>query len=211
MGGRIILIGAGGFGREVLSWAAGAAAAGIFPRVTAVLDDNPDALTAFSYDVKHLGSIWDFEVEAGDSFLMGVASPLVKKQVAEKFSEHLDRFLTLVHPSAVVAQTARVGCGVVVCPFALISADTKIGDFVTINAMSSVGHDSMIGRFSTLSGHVDVTGQVQVGEEVFFGSGAKVVPRIKIGSNAKIGAGCTVMRSVPSDTTYYTTPAKKLM
>lgn len=208
---RVILIGAGGFGREVISWANDAYKAGIFPAITSYLDDNSGALDGFPYDFEYLGSVNAYIPCADDSFILGIGSVSTKRKIVDAFFSSLDRFLTLVHPTAVIAPSANIGRGVVVCPFALVSADTQIGDFVTINAMSSVGHDSVIGRFSTLSGHVDVTGQVHVGEEVFFGSGARVVPRIKIGSNAKIGAGCTVMRSVNPGVTYFTLPAKKLL
>lgn len=211
MSERVILIGAGGFGREVLAWAGDAHKADAFPKITSFLDDNAKALSGFSYDLEYLGGVESYVPGATDLFVIGIGSIAVKKMIAERFFSTLDRFLTLIHPTAVVAPTARLGRGVVACPFSLISADTSIGDFVTINAMSSVGHDSVIGKFSTLSGHVDVTGQVNVGDGVFFGTGAKVVPRIKIGANSKIGAGCTVMRSVQPGVTYYTAPAKKLI
>lgn len=207
---RIILLGAGGFGREVLSWASDANKNGLINKVDHFLDDNQNAILNPEYECSYLGKISDYKIEPGDRFLMGIASPLIKRIIYEKFERYLDQFVTLIHPSAVVAKTAIVGRGVVVCPFSLISADVKIMDFVTINVLSSIGHDSVIGKFSTLSGHVDITGQVTVGDDVFFGTGAKVVPRINIGSGSKIGAGCTVMRSVKENTTYFTQPAKKL-
>jgi sugar O-acyltransferase (sialic acid O-acetyltransferase NeuD family) len=207
---RIILLGAGGFGREVLSWANDVNKNGLMNKVEYFLDDDDNVNLNSFYECISLGKIVDYQIHASDLFLMGMASPLVKRKIYEKFKNNLDQFISLIHPSAVVAKTAVIGRGVVVCPFSLISADVKIMDFVTVNALSSVGHDSVIGKFSTLSGHVDITGQVTVGEDVFFGTGAKVVPRINIGSGSKIGAGCTVMRSVKENTTYFTQPAKKL-
>lgn len=207
---RIILLGAGGFGREVLSWANDANKNGLINKVEYFLDDDDDATLTSNYECTRLGKIIDYEIDVTDLFLMGIASPQVKRKIYEKFKNNIDQFVTLIHPSSVVAKTAVIGRGVVVCPFSLISADVEIMDFVTINALSSVGHNSIIGKFSTLSGHVDITGQATVGDEVFFGTGAKVVPKIKIGSRSKIGAGCTVMRSVRVDTTYHTQPAKKL-
>jgi sugar O-acyltransferase (sialic acid O-acetyltransferase NeuD family) len=210
MSGKLILIGMGGFGREVLSYAQDANKSGIIDNIEYFLDDNENVNLSPLYKCNFLGRISGYEVQASDRFIMGIASPLVKRKLYEKFEKYLDQFITLIHPSAVVAKTSIIGRGVVVCPFSLISADVKIKDFVTVNALSSVGHDSVIGKFSTLSGHVDITGQVTVGEDVFFGTGAKVVPRINIGSGSKIGAGCTVMRSVKENTTYFTQPAKKL-
>lgn len=210
MNQKVILVGAGGFGREVISWATDAHLHGKFPKIAGFLDDNSKALDDFDYGIPFLGEIETYQPYENDVFLLGVANPPTKEKVVQLLKSKGGIFLTLIHPTAVVTRTAVIGEGVVICPFALISADTKIGSYVTVNAMSSIGHDSIIGDYSTLSGHVDVTGQVVVGESVFFGSGAKVVPRIKIGSGAKIGAGCTVMRSVSPSVTVYTAPARKL-
>lgn len=210
MNKNIILVGAGGFGREVISWAADANLSGKFPKITGFLDDNNEALDSFDYGIPFLGQIDAYQPCENDVFLLGVANPPTKEKVVQLLKEKGGVFLTLIHPTAVVTKTAVIGEGVVICPFALVSADTKIGSYVTVNVMSSIGHDSIIGNYSTLSGHVDVTGQVIVGTSVFFGSGSKVIPRIKIGSGAKIGAGCTVMRSVAEGVTVYTAPARKL-
>lgn len=210
MNKKLILVGAGGFGREVLAWSKNAfPEIGISP-VSGFLDDNPDALAGFNIGIPYFGAISDYEPQTNDFFLLGIASPIVKKKVTAILKIKKAKFVSLIHPTAIVAASALIGDGVIICPFALVSADVQIGDFVTINAMSSVGHDSKVGAFSTLSGHVDITGQVVVGENVFFGTGAKLLPRISIGNEAVIGAGCTVVRSVRANTTVYTAPARRL-
>jgi len=141
---------------------------------------------------------------------MAVGNPKVKKTLFADMKSRGGHFSTLMHPSAVVARTARLGEGVVVCPQAFISADATVGDLCTINGSASVGHDVKLGSFATLSAHVDLTGWVQVDECVFFGSGARVLPKVKIGAGARIGAGAVVMRSVPADAVVYAPPAKRL-
>lgn len=209
MENRVVLIGAGGFGREVISWARDSSLIGKFPKITFFVDDNPKALDGFDYGLHYIGAIQDYIPKDGDLFVMGVASPAIKRKIVEKISCSSSKFLTLIHPTAVVSFSAKIGDGAIICPFSLISADAVIGNFVNVNCMSSIGHDAFIGDYSTISGHVDITGQVKVGESVFFGTGASVVPRIKIGSNAQIGAGATVMRSVKDGAMMYTMPARK--
>lgn len=204
---RMILIGAGGFGREVLSWIHHADISSNMPYY--YIDDNGPVLND-DYSCEYLGSIKEFKVSPSDRFLLCIGSPDSKKFIHSIFHKYVDQFITFIHPSAIVAKTAKIGRGVIICPFTVISADTKISDFVTVNVMSSIGHDSNIGQFSTLSAHVDITGGVEIGDEVFCGTGAKIVPKIKIGNQAKIGAGCTVIRSVPAKTTLFTQHAKKL-
>lgn len=207
---RLILVGGGDFARELINWTDDLVDLGKSIPVTGFLDDNPDALKGFQYPVAYLGSIQSYVPQPGDRLLMAVGNPKVKKTLFADMKSRGCHFSTLIHPSAVVARTARLGEGVVVCPQAFISADATVGDLCAINGSASVGHDVKLGSFATLSAHVDLTGWVQVDECVFFGSGARVLPKVKIAAGARIGAGAVVMRSVPADAVVYAPPAKRL-
>jgi sugar O-acyltransferase (sialic acid O-acetyltransferase NeuD family) len=208
--GRTIIVGAGGFGRELINWASDCHQAGLLNPVAGLIDDDPNVLNGFGYGVGLLGTTTDFVPASGDHLLMAISAPAIKERVAGVLTTRGGRFASLIHPRAVVAGSARIGEGAILCPLSLISADAEVGKFCTINAMSSVGHDVRLGDYSTLSAHVDLTGLVSVGRSVMIGSGAKVLPKVRIGDNATIGAGAIVYRSVPSGRTAYATPAKML-
>lgn len=210
MGKRIIIVGAGGLAREIISFFDVVDVDGELLTIDFYIDDVGPTFEKFDYKVDYLGSISDFSPENEDHFILAVADPALKHKIFDKFSGFYDRFLKIIHPTAIVAKTARIGAGSVIFPYSIVSADAEIGAFVNVNSMSSVGHDASIGDFSTLSAHVDITGGVRVGESVFFGTSACVMPRIKIGNRVKIGAGATVMRSIKDDQTVYTLPAKRL-
>lgn len=209
MGKRIIILGAGGLAREIINFFDAVDVDGELLTIDYYLDDTGPSFEKFDYKIDYLGSISDFSPENKDYFILAVADPALKHKIFEKLSGFHDRFLKIIHPTAIVAKTARIGIGSVIFPYSIVSADAVIGEFVNINSMSSVGHDAIIGNFSTLSAHVDVTGGVNVGVDVFFGTSACVIPRIKIGDRAKIGAGATVMRSIKDDQSVYTLPAKR--
>jgi len=207
---RLILVGCGAFARELINWVEDLVVLGQSISVTGFLDDDPNALQGFPYTVPYLGSISAFIPQAGDQLLMAIGDPKFKKSLYAELKSKGATFATLIHPSAVIARSAKLGEGVVVCPQAFISADAVIGDLCAINGNASVGHDVRLGCFSTLSSHVDLTGWVQVEECTFFGSGARVLPKVKIGTGARIGAGAVVMRNVPSDAVMFAPPAKRL-
>lgn len=210
MTSRLILVGCGAFARELINWVDDLVEKGNSIPITGFLDDNPDALKGFPYLVPYLSSIETYKPQQGDSLLMAVGDPHSKKKLFLELKAKGGTFTKLIHPSATVARTAKIGEGVVVCPHALISADAIIGDLCAINGSASVGHDVNLGDFATLSSHVDLTGWVHVEECVFFGSGARVLPKVKIGKGARIGAGSVVMRSIPADGVVYAPPAKRL-
>lgn len=210
MTGRMILVGGGAFGRELINWAEDAAAAGHGCRFDSFLDQSAAALDGFAYKLGYLGTIEDYKPAAEDKCVLAIGDPVAKRTVVEKLKAKGASFASLIHPSAVVARTAVLGEGVVVCPHAMISADCVVGDFVAINGMCSVGHDVRIGAYSTLSAQVDLTGWVQIGEAVFFGSGARVLPKTRVGDEARIGAGAIIMRTVAPGAVMYANPARKL-
>jgi len=207
---RLILVGGGGFCRELFFWAEHCAAAGTLPPVGGYLDDGGDTLAAFDYDMPWLGSIDDFVPRPGDQLVMAIGGPAAKRAVHGKLSVRGGRFPVMAHPAARVLRTARIAEGVIFCPGTSSGPDTIIERFVTINTESGLGHDARVGEFSTLSSRVDITGGVIVGSDVTIGSGAIFVPRVKIGNGATIGAGSIVYRSVPAGATLYAAPAKTL-
>lgn len=206
----LTLVGCGAYARELINWIADAHAAGRLPPLTAFLDATADSLDGYPYTLAYRGRVEDYVAQPGEALVMAIAAPEAKRRVASELKAKGASFATVIHPSAVIAGSARLGEGVTVCPFALVSADATVGEFAAINAMSSVGHDVRLGAYSTLSAHVDLTGRVVVGEEAFFGTGAKVLPGVKIGDRAKVGAGALIMRSVKTDAVMYAPPAKQL-
>jgi sugar O-acyltransferase (sialic acid O-acetyltransferase NeuD family) len=205
---RLIVVGAGGFGRELFSWAADCHQAGSLPPLAGFIDDNPTQLETYGYDLPCLGGIDDFRPSPQDSLLIAIGAPATKKRVTEQLRDRGAKFATMLHPSAVIARTAHIGEGAIFCPLSLASADARIGRLVIVNTLSSVGHDVTLGDYCTLSAHVDLTGSTALGEGVLVGSGAKLLPKVRIGDWATIGAGSTVYRSVPAGATVYSAPAK---
>jgi sugar O-acyltransferase (sialic acid O-acetyltransferase NeuD family) len=206
---RLIIVGAGGFGREVLAWATDIALGGGIP-VAGFLDDSPRALDGFDIDVPILTTPADYEIGANDRFICAVGDPETRMHMCEALSGRGARFATLVHPSAIVGPRCRLGEGSIVCPRAVITTDVTVGRHVVINVMSSVGHNAQIDDYCTLSVHCDVTGYARLKQGVFMGSHASVLPSVEVGEFARIGAGSVVLHKVKPRATMLGVPAKIL-
>jgi sugar O-acyltransferase (sialic acid O-acetyltransferase NeuD family) len=212
MNNRLILVGCGAFARELICWIEDAVDLGYGRTVTGFLDEDPKALEKFSYPYKPkwISTIDDYIVEEGDELIMAISDPHAKSEIVQKLQNKGANFVSFIHPSALIARSAILGEGVIVCPRVRISADAKVGNFVTLNGLSGVGHDVVIEQYTTVSSYVDLTGWVRIEQYVFLGTGARILPRVRIGANSKIGAGATVVRSVAENSIMYTYPAKKL-
>lgn len=211
MSEQVIIVGGGGFGRELISHVTDCHRAGRLPPVGGYLDDLGDVLAPFGhYEVPYLGRIDDYEPREGDLLTLAVGSPKGKRAISARLKVRGGRFATVVHPSAIESPTCRMGEGVIVGTHAGPGVDTMLGDFVTLNSYSGIGHDAVIGAFTTISGHCDITGGAQIGEDVFIGSNASILPGVNIGDRASVGAGSIVYRTIKAGATVYAPPAKLL-
>lgn len=207
---RVVIVGAGDFGREVAAWLAHDE---VFRGNDDVvfIDDDPEVLARHPRLASQLvGSIREFVPGHGDRILMGISNPRVKRDVVGLLGARGVTFSTFVHRSVICAESAEVGQGTIVCPNAVISSDARLGQLVTVNVSASVGHDATVGDFASLMSHVDVTGWVSIGESCFLGSHASVLPRVKVEPESTVGAGSIVIRRVARGTTVMGVPARRL-
>jgi sugar O-acyltransferase (sialic acid O-acetyltransferase NeuD family) len=116
-------------------------------------------------------------------------------------------FYTLVHPRAVVAQTAHIDAGSFIAAGAILGPDTRIGKGCIINHGAIVDHDSVISDYCHIAPNATLGGGVIVGREVLIGAGATILPKIRIGDGAVIAAGAVVTKAVQAGTTVLGVPA----
>ncbi|MFC0444259.1 acetyltransferase [Pseudidiomarina halophila] len=113
----------------------------------------------------------------------------------------------LVHPSASVSPSVKLGLGSVVMPNAVINADSVIGDGVIINSGAVIEHDCIIGDFSHICPNAALGGGVFVGQKSWIGIGSAIIQLTKVGSNVTVGAGSVVIRDVHDNQTVVGNPA----
>ncbi|MBL9202929.1 MAG: acetyltransferase [Opitutaceae bacterium] len=205
----LIIIGAGGFGREVLAWAEQSVQLGREWTIKGFIDDNPEALAGKRAPAPLLGRIADWQPAADEVFVCAVGAPEAKRQCAELIAARGGRFARLFHRTAVVAHETNLGDGVILCPHAVISPQARLGRGVAINYHSNVAHDAEVGDWSQVNGHCDLTGGVWVGREVWFSTHAAVAPGVRVGDGAYIGAGAIVIEDVEPGTRVFGVPAER--
>ncbi|MEM7790574.1 MAG: acetyltransferase [Verrucomicrobiota bacterium] len=206
---KLIIVGAGGFGREIYAWAGSHPDANKEWKICGFLDDNRSALKNLQYQVPIIGTVEGHKPSPDEVYVCAIGDPLAKRRVCELLLTKSARFIRLVHPSAVIGNNVSLGIGVVICPLAVLTVDIEIGDFVLINCQTSAGHDSRIESWATISAHCDLTSGTRVGDSAFLGSGASIIPGKSVGKNAVVGAGSVVIRSVPDGVKVFGNPARQ--
>jgi sugar O-acyltransferase (sialic acid O-acetyltransferase NeuD family) len=206
---KLLIIGAGGFGREVHAWARQHPDCGGRWELAGFLDDNTAALREYG-DFAPVRPLRGHRPTQEFLYLNGLAVPELKQELLPPLVAAGAEFLTFVHPSAKVGERVTLGRGAVLCPGAIVTADATLGAFVTLNLRATVGHDAVVGDWTTASAHCDITGFVKVGAGVFMGTRASIIPGRQVGAGAKLAAGAVVFADVAPGVTVFGNPARVL-
>lgn len=208
---RILIVGAGDFGRELFCWMTTDPRHGVEWEVAGFLDDNTDALTTHShYPVGVVGSVSGYSPQVGEQLLMAIASPAARLKIANELESRGAEFASWIHPTVIESRFHSIGRGCVIGPNSVISCDVTIGDFAIINLGVTVGHDAIIGEGCTINSHCDITGHVRIGRGTLLGSSVSIIPHVTVGEFATIGAGSTVVRRVRDHSTVMGNTAKRI-
>jgi sugar O-acyltransferase (sialic acid O-acetyltransferase NeuD family) len=204
----IVLVGAGGLGREVLNYVLETIRPSPHLRVKGFLDDDPGASGPDRCEFPILGSILDYPIDPQDRFVMTIGDCVTRAELTRKMEARGARFLTIIHPTAYVAANATVGNGCIVGPFCGIGSEAQVGDHVLLTWYSSLAHDSVCGSFAVLSPYSTANGSATLEEGVFLGTHAVIHPKVRVGAWSKVASGSVVYRDVPPNRMAMGNPAK---
>ena len=137
--------------------------------------------------------------------IAAIGDSITRQSIIEQFDF---TWLTLIHPSAYIDETASLGAGTVVMAGAIVQPGSRIGRHAIINTAASVDHDCTIEDFVHICPGAHLAGTVSVGERTLLGTGCSVIPGIHIGANVIVGAGAVVTKDLPDGVTVVGLPAK---
>ena len=207
---NLIIIGAGGCGREVLQWAKDVNRHNQIWNIKGFLDDNKNALCGKKCDIEVISSVDEYVIQPEDVFACAIGNSIIRRLVMEKMRVKGANFVNLIHPTSFVTDSFTLGYGIILYPYSIISDNAVVSDGCIINMHSSVAHDSFVGAYTTVSAYCDITGNCKIGEEVFMGTSVKMAPGTKIGNKAFLCAGSIIMTRVKDGVKVMGNPAKKM-
>lgn len=211
----LVIVGMGGFGREVHEIVDAVNQAsdeeGQRYDLLGFLDDDPAAKELEERrGISHLGPASTLaSLPPEVQYVIAIGSPTVRRRIDEMVVRSGREAATLVHPSAVVGRRGIVlGPGSIVCASAVVATDITFGRHVHVNMGATVGHDAVCRDYVTISPNAAVSGNVELSTEVFVGTGAVIIQDRRVGAGSVVGAGSAVMHDLGPNITAVGVPAR---
>lgn len=198
MSRRVLIIGAGGHGRVCADVAI---VSGL--DVVGFVDNNP------ALEGAHLAGIKVFSDEvvaerysvADVAMINGIGSvtdTALRRRVYEQFRSQGFSFGILCHPSAVIAESAKIANGSQIMAGSIVQVSAQISEDVIVNTGAIIEHDVVLGPHCHIAPGAVVCGTVRIGVGCHIGSGATIVQGLSIGDGVLVAAGAVVVRDVPA-------------
>lgn len=211
----LVIVGAGGFGREVLDVVEAINAVHPTHELVGFVDDaitdiNLERITARG--AKHLGVVADHldGPHAQVAYVVGIGGTATRRSLAARFDAAGASAATLVHPLSTQGSAVSIGAGSVICAGARLTTNIVVGRHVHINLNATVGHDTTIGDVVSLNPLASISGDCHLEDGVLVGVAGVVLNGLRVGADATVGGSACAVRDVPPATTVVGVPAKPL-
>ncbi len=207
----VIVVGAGGFGREILDVLRDQG-----QTIEGVVDDSPsdsnlDLLRG--QGVPWLGTVERMKIDHspdGVEYLIGIGAGQVRENIDGALSEAGFRPGRAIHTSATWGHGVTFGPGAVVCAGTRLTTNIEFGRHVHLNLNVTVGHDVTLGSYTSVNPGAAISGSVTLEPRSLIGANAFVLQGTTVGEGSIVGASSAVVRRVEPRTTVVGVPARLL-
>lgn len=206
---NLVIIGAGGFAREIFDLANVCYAGDEDFTIKGFLSDGPSNVASMGYpDV--LSKVADYVIQPGDVFFCAIGKLADRKKTVQIILDKGGEFINLIHPTAILSPSVKVGIGVGIKAFCVLASDVTVENFTFLQSSVIMGHDVHIGNFCQVNSFAFFAGFVRVHDLVSVNAGAKLIQNVVVEEESVVGMGSIVLKKVKKGTTVFGMPAKTI-
>jgi len=203
---RVILIGGGGFAKEVSEVASDAG----LSIVGYVAEAQSNAAK-----LPYLGSIERTLEYSHDGVIIAFGavdrrSVGLRRRTIGMVRALALRPISVISPYARISRGAVIGAGSFIGHNVIVSVDAAVGEHCVFNNGCQIGHDAVVGDNVTVAPAAFIAGDVSVGDDCLLGPNSSLLQSVKLGPEVIVGVGSIVLKNVPSRATVVPARSKVL-
>lgn len=206
---KLLVVGAGGFGREVMWLLCESENYSKQYDILGFVDDSPELKGKIINGFPIVGNMqWLMDYPQKVAVVVCMGSPQVRQRIVELLKKNINIYYpTIIANNVKYSDFVKFGQGSIICSSSVLTVNIDIGNFVIINLDCTVGHDAVVSDFVTLNPSVNVSGNVYLEECTEVGTGANIIQGKKICKSSVIGAGSVVVKDITESGVYAGVPA----
>jgi sugar O-acyltransferase (sialic acid O-acetyltransferase NeuD family) len=203
----LVIIGAGGLGREVAWLVADINKLNPEWNFLGFVDDGLKDLTVEGYPI--LGEISHlYKIRPRPWVIIAIADFHVRLRLFKELEKEGMPVATLIHPSVLMSDYVSIGPGGIICAGTIITTNVSLGKACIVNLGCFIGHDTVLNDHVSMMPATNLAGEVTVGTGCYFGLNSCVINQIEVGEYSIIGAGATVVNDIPPRSLAVGVPAR---
>ena len=207
----LIIVGAGGFGRDLYYIITESIGYNKKFKILGYIDDDLDAMNGFSDYPKLIGKISSHEILKNQIFICSIADMKHKVKIVESLLVKGAIFTNIIHSTARIAISSKIGIGSIIGPLVSIGADSRIQNFCILQTGVIIGHDAIVGEYSRIDNYSILVAGVVLEKFCTIHSNSVINVNVKINEKAIVGACSFVIKNVESGITVFGNPARRLL
>lgn len=210
---KLVIIGAGGHGKEIVWNLREMISAGTLFRheIIGYCDDaKPEGTLVAGLPV--WGTIEEAAHRFGRelSYVCGVAKNKVRPALVTRAEKAGWTPVSIIHPRAMIADDVQIGAGAYVAAGAYVGPGARIAPHAIVNVLASVGHDVVLEEHTQICPGAKLSGASVIRRGAFVGSNAVVAPGKVVGEWSTVSATAFVSTDIPARTLVVSPPSTLL-
>jgi len=177
------------------------------------IDDNPDVWGKEFNGCKVLGGRDVLSLYPLAKILAVPGNPqnyFKRDNIIASLGVTVERFVTLVHPSASIACDTNIGYNTLIMAGVVTTAGVTVGNHCVILPNTVISHDSVIKDYCLIGSGVSLSGGVVIEEMCYIGTGTKIIQDVKVGEKTLLGMGTVLLNSTDPESVIVGNPGKLL-
>lgn len=207
----IVIVGAGGFGREILWLLQEQNKVNKRWNIKGFIDDDKNIKNVMGYPVvstiKRFAD-WPEKIAA----VCCIGNSRARRDIIKYLSSNKNiDFPSIIANGVTYSESVAIGKGCIICESVVMTVNIKLEDFVIVNLNCTIGHDTVLERFTTIYPGANISGNVNIGNSTEIGTGTTIIQGISVCSDSIIGAGGVVIRNIEEPGTYVGVPVNRIV